>query len=215
MELHIYPQEGGLDGTATNTVVTITTLSSNTSKVDEIKNIVIKGLDKEGNVIKEIYKTIIQKASDSKYLNILSSFPIYIFQHGITEGEVGIFGISNLTSFVITGEGVYGEPILPEFPYILYSKYNHGQDVTAWYEALDLTGVIPEEEWVYKSYSGETLDTAITEKGLYYFCIPLGPVDANTTGELKTFYVQLIHEPLEENTQEEYQETWCEIQQFA
>lgn len=215
MELHIEPQEGGLNGVRTYTTVTIRALSSNTSKIDKIKNIVIKGLDKDGNVIKEIYKTIIQKASDSTYLNLLSSFPIYATREGAYEGELGIFGTSNLTSFIIEGEGVYGEPILPESPYILYSRYNYGQDITAWYEALDLTGLIPEEEYVYKAFSGETLDPTITGEGLYYFCIPLGNIEANDTGELKTFYIQLIHEPLEEDSQEEYQETWCEIQQFA
>lgn len=215
MELHIEPAYGGSYGNYTQTQVIITALTPNNTSIPKRKTLVIRGYNAKGEAVKEIRRVVVQEAFDATYLNIASSFPVYIFQHGIMEGEVGIFGTSNLTSFVIEGGGVYGEPILPESPYILYSRYNYGQDITAWYEALDLTGLIPEEEYVYKAFSGETLDPTITGEGLYYFCIPLGNIEANDTGELKTFYIQLIHEPTEEDSQEEYQETWCEVQQFS
>ena len=214
MNLFIEPTYGGSVGSYTQTQVTIIALEPNTTSTPKRKTLVIKGYNAEGAVVKEVRKIIVQEAFDSTYLKITSDNPIYVPSEGLPDANIAICGISNLPYLEILQEDITNISILPEEPFFLCSKTNYGENLSAWYEAWDLSGNLSEEENVYMYMSGEELPEEFITEGTYYFCIPLGNIPSNNTGDIRSFHIRLLHNQLEEDIIDST-ETWCEIQQFA
>lgn len=214
MELHIEPAYGGSYGNYTQTQVTITALTPNNTSIPKRKTLVIRGYNTKGEAVKEIRRVVVQEAFDATYLKITSDIPIYVPSEGLPNANIAIFGISNLPYLEIVQEDITEVSILPEEPFFLCSKTNYGENLSAWYEAWDLSGNLSEEENVYMYMSGEELPEEFITESTYYFCIPLGNIPSNNTGDIRSFHIRLLHNQLEEDIIDST-ETWCEIQQFT